>query len=443
MSVAIKIENVSKLYRLGTVGTGTMAHDLNRWWHIVRGKEDPYAKIGQVNNRTKSSTKNGPASDYVWALKDVNFEIKAGDRVGLIGQNGAGKSTLLKLLSRVTAPTGGIVKTKGRIASLLEVGTGFHGELTGRENIYLNGSILGMDRPEITRRLDEIIEFSGCGKYIDTPVKRYSSGMLVRLGFAVAAHLACDTLIIDEVLAVGDVEFQRKCIGKMQELSTSGGRTILFVSHNMASIERLCTRAILMDSGTISLDTNVIECVDAYLTANYVDQKQDSLDRDLNRNGTGTARLRKVRLLNEQSVPVSAIRSGSGMRLQFEIENMTSKTLDQCSLGYSISSSKGDNLVVDYSDYTNFLFAIPPGTTTVELLVRSLPMGTGMYRVGYRLIQPPLELDWPQYPVLDLVVDGGDFAGNAAAPHSGRGVVMVPSVWQVRSEGIENAERRT
>jgi lipopolysaccharide transport system ATP-binding protein len=273
MTTAIRIENVSKLYRLGTVGTGTISHDLNRWWHQIRGKEDPYAKIGQVNDRTKKSGKSSAVSrqssenaaagdcqlptedsrasgpDYVWALKDINLEVAQGEILGIIGRNGAGKSTLLKLLSRVTAPTTGSIKTKGRIASLLEVGTGFHPDLTGRENIYMNGAILGMRRTEITRQLEEIVEFSGCARYLDTPVKRYSSGMTVRLGFAVAAHLQCELLIIDEVLAVGDAEFQKRCLSRMREVSSDQGRTVIFVSHNMSAMQALTHKVVWMANG--------------------------------------------------------------------------------------------------------------------------------------------------------------------------------------------------
>jgi len=244
--VILKVENLSKQYRLGLVGTGTLSHDFNRWWHRIRGKEDPYLKIGETNDR---STKG--ESEYVWALRDINFEVRRGEVLGIIGKNGAGKSTLLKILSRVASPTTGSIKTKGRIASLLEVGTGFHGEMTGRENIYLNGAILGMTKKEITSKIDEIIEFSGCERYIDTPVKRYSSGMTVRLAFAVAAFLEPDILIVDEVLAVGDAEFQKKAIGKMQDISSGEGRTVLFVSHNMAAISELCNRAIIIENGEI------------------------------------------------------------------------------------------------------------------------------------------------------------------------------------------------
>jgi lipopolysaccharide transport system ATP-binding protein len=258
--IILKAEHISKQYRLGLIGTGTISHDLKRWWHLVRGKEDPFLKIGEANDR---STKG--ESEYVWALQDINFEVKRGEVLGIIGKNGAGKSTLLKILSRVTSPTTGEIKTKGRIASLLEVGTGFHPELTGRENIYLNGAILGMTKTEIKEKEDEIIAFSGCERYIDTPVKRYSSGMTVRLAFAVAAHLEPDILVVDEVLAVGDAEFQKKAIGKMQDISHSDGRTVLFVSHNMAAVKSLCTRAIVLEHGKTVFEGGTDDAVDFYL----------------------------------------------------------------------------------------------------------------------------------------------------------------------------------
>ncbi len=257
----LEIKNLSKQYRLGYVSTGTLGHDINRWWCKVRGKEDPYLKIGETNDRTIAGN-----SEYVWALQDINLSVKQGEVLGIIGANGAGKSTLLKILSKVTGPTTGSIKAKGRIASLLEVGTGFHGELTGRENIYLNGAILGMTKKEITSKLDEIIAFSSCERYIDTPVKRYSSGMYVRLAFAVAAHLEPEILIVDEVLAVGDAEFQKKAIGKLKDVSSGQGRTVLFVSHNMAAVKSLCTRAIVLKNGKVALEGSVNECVEAYLS---------------------------------------------------------------------------------------------------------------------------------------------------------------------------------
>jgi lipopolysaccharide transport system ATP-binding protein len=244
--IVIKVENLSKQYRLGDIGTGSISHDLNRWWHTIRGKEDPYLKIGEVNDRTKKGD-----SEYVWSLQDINFEIQRGESVGVIGKNGAGKSTLLKILSQVTAPTTGLVKINGRIASLLEVGTGFHPDLSGRENVFLNGAILGMRKKEIKRKFDEIIDFAGVEKYIDTPVKRYSSGMYVRLAFAVAAYLDPEILIVDEVLAVGDAEFQKKALGKMNDVSKEEGRTVLFVSHNMGAINQLCKKCILLDNGNL------------------------------------------------------------------------------------------------------------------------------------------------------------------------------------------------
>ncbi|MDQ3190822.1 MAG: ABC transporter ATP-binding protein [Bacteroidota bacterium] len=264
MSTIIKVDNISKQYRLGIISSGTLSHDLNRWWASMRGKEDPFLKIGEENDRSKKGE-----SDYVWALRNINFEVKQGDVLGIIGKNGAGKSTLLKILSRVTAPTTGQIKVKGRIASLLEVGTGFHPELTGRENVFLNGAILGMTKAEIKNKFDEIVDFSSVEKYIDTPVKRYSSGMHVRLAFAVAAHLEPEILIIDEVLAVGDAEFQKKCIGKMKDVSGQG-RTVLFVSHNMASVKSLCTSGVVLSNGGISYMGDIDKSVAEYMNIGSV-----------------------------------------------------------------------------------------------------------------------------------------------------------------------------
>jgi lipopolysaccharide transport system ATP-binding protein len=262
--VILKVENVSKLYRLGTVGTGTFGGDVERFWKTkILGQEDPFLKIGQTNERTSKEK-----SDFVWALKDINFEVKRGEVLGIIGKNGAGKSTLLKLLSRITSPTTGSIKSAGRMASLLEVGTGFHPELTGRENIFLNGAILGMTKKEIQRKFDEIVDFSGCELYIDTPTKRYSSGMTVRLGFAVAAFLDPEILVVDEVLAVGDAEFQKKAIGKMKEVSQGGGRTVLFVSHNMASVRALCQKGVVLDNGRTSYFGGIENALEMYINSN-------------------------------------------------------------------------------------------------------------------------------------------------------------------------------
>lgn len=266
-NIAIEFNNVGKQYRLGLVGTGSLQHDINRWWQTtVMRREDPYLKIGEVNDR---STRGH--SDYVWALKDINFKVEQGDVVGIIGKNGAGKSTLLKLLSHITAPTTGTIDYRGRIASLLEVGTGFHGEMTARQNIYMNGSIMGMTRHEIDRKLDEIVDFAGIERYLDTPVKRFSSGMTVRLGFAVAAFLEPEILVVDEVLAVGDAEFQKKAIGKMKDVSSKSGRTVLFVSHNMGAIRNLCNNGIVLKNGMIEYTGSATECVDHYINSDICD----------------------------------------------------------------------------------------------------------------------------------------------------------------------------
>ncbi len=281
--IAIKAEGISKLYRLGEIGTGTISQDLNRWWAQFRGKEDPFSTVGETNDRTSKGS-----SDYVWSLKDIDFEVKKGETLGIIGRNGAGKSTLLKILSKVTTPTTGNIKVNGRIASLLEVGTGFHPELTGRENIFLNGAILGMTKVEIRSKFDEIVDFSGVERYIDTPVKRYSSGMYVRLAFAVAAFLEPEILIVDEVLAVGDAEFQKKCLGRMKDVSVNDGRTVLFVSHNMGAIRTLCTKGLYLKHGQVLASDSIEKVVDMYLNDGALRGASVELSSyDGSRSGTG------------------------------------------------------------------------------------------------------------------------------------------------------------
>ena len=318
MSTVISVENVGKQYRLGEVGTGTLSHDLNRWWHKVRGKEDPYLKIGERNDR---STKGD--SQYAWALRDVSFSVQQGEVLGIIGKNGAGKSTLLKVLSRVTTPTTGEIKVKGRIASLLEVGTGFHPELTGRENIYLNGAILGMRHHEIAAKFDEIVDFSGCERYVDTPVKRYSSGMYVRLAFAVAAHLEPEILIVDEVLAVGDAEFQKKCLGKMKDVAGQG-RTVLFVSHNMAAVSSLCTRGILMESSQVALTGGVSEVVSRYLKSSEGGSDVVEWLDPSTAPGNSSIRVLRVSVLNPDKKGPITVDSGAAIeiRLLNSLENL-------------------------------------------------------------------------------------------------------------------------
>ncbi|WP_299667521.1 ABC transporter ATP-binding protein [uncultured Polaribacter sp.] len=320
--IILKVENLSKQYRLGTVGTGTISHDFNRFLARIRGKEDPYLKIGESNDRASKSE-----SEYVWALKDINFEVKRGEVLGIIGKNGAGKSTLLKILSKVTGPTTGTIKSNGRIASLLEVGTGFHPEMTGKENIFLNGAILGMTKKEIQAKLDEIVSFSGCERYIDTPVKRYSSGMKVRLAFAVAAHLEPDILVVDEVLAVGDAEFQKKAIGKMQDISNTDGRTVLFVSHDMGAIRSLCTKTIMLDDGLVYAKGQTDEIISEYLNKSISSQSAVL---------ENSKYIEWIKVYNQESdnIPIINIGDELILRIKFTKKINIYGSIDYCFIGF-------------------------------------------------------------------------------------------------------------
>jgi len=324
--IVIKAENISKQYRLGQVGTGTLSHDLKRWWALARGKEDPYLKIGMENDRTQKAK-----GDYAWALKDVSFEVAQGDTLGIIGKNGAGKSTLLKLLSRVTSPTTGNIKIKGRIASLLEVGTGFHPELTGRENIYLNGAILGMSKKEITSKFDEIVDFSGVEMYIDTPVKRYSSGMYVRLAFGVAAHLEPEILIVDEVLAVGDAEFQKKCLGKMGDVA-SDGRTIIFVSHNMTAVQSLCKSAIYLKAGQLVDAGRTDKVINNYLSKEVKNCTYRKWENNNEAPGNEHIRLLSAEIITDLKNETDVITVSTALKIRFEFINFTDEWLINLSL---------------------------------------------------------------------------------------------------------------
>lgn len=366
--IAIKIENISKQYRLGTIGTGTISHDLNRWWHVVRGKEDPYLKIGEVNDRSSKAK-----SEYVWALRDISFEVKQGEVLGIIGKNGAGKSTLLKILSRVTSPTTGTIKAKGRIASLLEVGTGFHPEMTGRENIYMNGAIMGMTRAEITRKLDEIIAFAGVEKYIDTPAKRYSSGMTVRLGFAIAAHLEPEILVVDEVLAVGDAEFQKKAIGKMQDVSQSEGRTVLFVSHNMQAVSSLTQRSVLLVDGQVQMVDQTNNVIQKYLSLNdynniYINDKRYK-DKPV---------ISKVECITTHEGNVQ--QHGAPLEFVFEIHNPLS--IASAAISYQIVNSSD----IPVLHVLNLSEEIPFCKEAGTYILRSKIPNVHLYPDNYRLV---------------------------------------------------------
>ena len=409
MPTAIEFNNISKLYRLGLVSSGTLSNDLKRWWQMnILGKEDPFLKVGSVNDRSTAAD-----SDYVWALKDIDFKVEQGDVVGIIGKNGAGKSTLLKLLSKVTGPTTGTIKAKGRIASLLEVGTGFHPELTGRENIYMNGTILGMTKKEIDRKLDEIVDFSGCERYIDTPVKRYSSGMTVRLGFAVAAHLDPEILVVDEVLAVGDAEFQKKAIGKMRDVSQGEGRTVLFVSHNMASIKQLCRTGILLDKGQVAFTGSVTDTVTEYLRASNVD------------GDTGTAM--NVSIINRSMKINSIVVEGARSNLLRFVGN-DKKTVSfsiECETEVDLNISveafmydRNEILIAGYSptDWDGTTHRLSPGKHVINETIELPEMLTsGEYSMSVLLSQKNIEHVARLDHLVNIIVEGfaSPITGNA------------------------------
>jgi len=366
MSTAIKFENISKQYRLGVVSTQTLSHDLNRWWKMnIRGQEDPYLKIGEVNDRAHKGE-----SEYVWALKDINFEVQQGDVLGIIGKNGAGKSTLLKILSKVTAPTTGTIKAAGRIASLLEVGTGFHPEMTGRENIYMNGAIMGMTKAEITGRFDEIVDFSGVERYIDTPAKRYSSGMTVRLGFAIAAHLEPEILVVDEVLAVGDAEFQKKAIGKMQDISKGEGRTVLFVSHNMDAIRKLCNRGVLLKDGTVNFTGTTNEVIDTYILNN-----QNSSQKVFNKYISDSIFLKEAVICGEKNSPTNEVLIGEQwkVKIKFNIEGEVQNTV----FGIGITTITDVPINTTWSEPQN----LKCGTYEIKFISDRIFFQKGVYKI--------------------------------------------------------------
>lgn len=372
-NILIQIDSISKQYRLGEISTGSLGHDLNRWWHRLRGKEDPYLDVTRVNVRDS----RGGKTDYVWALRDVSFEVSRGEVLGIVGRNGAGKSTLLKILSRITAPTQGEVRIDGRIASLLEVGTGFHLDLTGRENIYLNGAILGMTRTEIRRKLDEIADFSGCARYLDTPVKRYSSGMVVRLGFAVAAYLEPDILIVDEVLAVGDYSFQTKCIGKMSEAAREG-RTILFVSHNLAAVQSLCTAAVLLEDGHVSGSKGTVgSIIAAYETSGRSDAGVNHF-RPQDHQLVTSFQVSQIETLGADGRPTPAFKYGEPIRIRLVfhcVESMkgiqTGIAIRAQGLVVATAVSPSEDFEASGSDYTTECVvpggALRPGAFELDL----------------------------------------------------------------------------
>ena len=424
MASAIEFNHVSKQYRLGLVSTKTLSHDIRRFWITnILHQEDPYLKIGEVNDRASRGN-----SEYVWALRDIDFRVEQGDVVGIIGKNGAGKSTLLKLLSRVTGPTTGTIRAHGRIGSLLEVGTGFHGEMTGRENIFMNGAILGMSRSEIQSKLDEIIDFSGCERYIDTPVKRYSSGMTVRLGFAVAAFLEPEILVVDEVLAVGDAEFQKKAIGKMKDVSQGQGRTVLFVSHNMGSIRSLCTSGVMLEKGMMKYKSdNINEVVDYYIKSSYA-QEQTDLAHAKRLASSSVFKFTDVQYLDLNDKEVTPT---TGQTLKIRIYFEVKEKLNNVRIAMTVRDVLGGPVMVLNSEMVGCELNLDPSRKYIDCVIPKFPLSNGGYFVSLFASANNMTIDW---------IDGGKELSVVASDYyqSGRmideqfqgKVVLVDQVWE-------------
>jgi lipopolysaccharide transport system ATP-binding protein len=398
----IEVENLSKLYDLGLVGTGTLSKDLNRAWAKITGKSDPYATLAELNDRTKKSK-----SGTVYALKDINFQVENGDVVGIIGKNGAGKSTLLKILSQITSPSSGNIKIKGRVASLLEVGTGMHPEMTARQNIYLNGSIMGMRRFEITRKLDEIVDFAGIGKYLDTPIKRFSSGMQVRLGFAVAAHLEPEILIVDEVLAVGDAEFQKKAIGKMQDISKGEGRTVLFVSHHLNSVKSLCKKGILLKNGEVNSIGNIEQVIEDYRLSSLTEKKENTFDNSI---------IKTISLINSSNEFYNYQKIELLFETEFNESIKNSKLLVQL-------STISDTII------SSFEVEIPKTNAELKLTIPGNTFVKGEYKINFIVYRPGVQQfenkqDVIQFRILDNPTEFAHLEGFNI------GNVLINSSWE-------------
>lgn len=431
MAAVIKVENLSKQYRLGQVGTGTISHDINRWWHRIRGKEDPYLKIGEANDRTRKGK-----SEYVWALKDINFEVQEGEVLGIIGRNGSGKSTLLKILSRTTAPTTGSAKIKGRVASLLEVGTGFHPELSGRDNVFLNGAILGMTRREIYSKFDEIVDFAGVERYIDTPVKRYSSGMYVRLAFAVAAHLEPEILIVDEVLAVGDIEFQKKCLGKMNDVSVNQGRTVLFVSHDTDAIRRLCNQIAVLKNGSLMCLGNTDEGINQYFNGNSGSTAKRSWADDLVKPGNEYVTLEEVSVCNLRNELVETVFTHEEVviKIIYRLKKKNFKYIH----GFNLFNSNGVQILSSHDTaFAKSKKSLDNGCYEATVLIPSNFLAEGMHMVGVAIMSyNPFMIHFEETEVTSFtaVDDDGTKITNARGLYGGKipGIVRPLLKWETK-----------
>jgi lipopolysaccharide transport system ATP-binding protein len=422
----LKVENVSKSYRLGNVNLNTFVDDLK---NIYKSKKHPIKKTDiSENDRTKVAE-----SKFVWALKDVNFDLQQGEIVGIVGKNGAGKSTILKLISQVTAPSSGKIKIKGKIASLLEVGTGFHPELTGRENIFLNGAILGMSKNEITSKFDEIVEFAGVKKYVDTPVKRYSSGMYVRLAFAVAAHLEPDILIVDEVLAVGDIEFQKKAIGKMKEVSGQGGRTVLFVSHNMGSLLELCDRGVFMENGTVRSIGNISDIVSEYQNAFKSEVQTNDLSLIKNREGNGQIKFESIDFQNSQGKSIQSLLSGQDVNIVLKLKVNKKRDFEKIHISLKFLDLKGNYLFnINNTDCLgkDLTLAYDETQLTLKINISKLPLNTGNYT--FNLLCSDYQTVFDEiHSVNNLSVDKGNFYKSSRLPNKEFGPFLIENSWSI------------
>lgn len=437
----IQVAHVSKEYRLGTISHGTLYRDIQSWWASFRGRPDPNARI--VDPTAPVSRHNVAADgDRLLALDDVSFEVEEGETFGIVGRNGAGKSTLLKILSRVTAPTRGVVRIKGRIASLLEVGTGFHPELTGRENVFLNGTILGMTRAEIHRKFDDIVAFSQLEQFIDTPVKRYSSGMYVRLAFSVAAHLDAEILVIDEVLAVGDFDFQKRCIGKMRDVATSG-RTVLLVSHNMSAVQNLCKRAILLVNGKVAHTGSTGEVIEAYL-----DERENetavSLAHRADRSGSGVLRFSEVKISPADSDKSKVIRTGSDLKIEICVDNLQASPLRTVDIGVGIDNLFGDRITVLTTQAVGgTIESLSLGRSLVAFTIPQLPLVPGRYYLTLFATSNFAIADWIQNGG-SFDVEYGDFFGTGRSVPEGQGSLLIRyQVCCIGAAAILTAEQAT
>jgi lipopolysaccharide transport system ATP-binding protein len=427
MSTVVRTENLSKLYRLGEINRTALYEHVERFVAKLRGRGHTTQDLNQ-DGSPKIKDKKG----HMWALRDVNIEIKDGDVVGIIGRNGAGKSTLLKILSRITSPTSGRAEIRGRLASLLEVGTGFHGELTGRENVYLNGTILGMKKAEINRRFDEIVEFSGVKDYIDTPVKRYSSGMNVRLAFAVAAHLDPDILIVDEVLAVGDAAFQQKCLGKIGSAAREG-RTILFVSHNAAAVENLCRRGIVLDKGQVVFDGTQTDALNVY--AERTQAGDIPLTERSDRRGSGGIKVQNIAILGRDRKPAPLVAAGQPTVIAFDYEKMDDRNYQGISLEMMITTMYDTPIFEQTTKLAGFSLENLAPRGRILCFIESLPLTTSSYRISYRLVGNHGYLLLDQIDAAaELHVEGGDFFGTGLLPPPHKGHVLVAAKWDIESK---------